>query len=75
MAEQMHVSGAPSDITSFLERLDASSEAMPKRLKQCAAFTRRHLHLIAVSTVSEMAKACEVAPSVYMRFCQALGFS
>ncbi|MEO0760503.1 MAG: MurR/RpiR family transcriptional regulator, partial [Pseudomonadota bacterium] len=48
---------------------------MPRRLKQCASFTRRHLHLIAVSTVSEMAQACDVAPSVYIRFCQALGFT
>lgn len=48
---------------------------MPKRLKQCADFTRRNVHLIAVSTVSEMARACDVAPSVYVRFCKALGFS
>lgn len=66
---------APDSVTELLERLDAHMDGLPKRLKQCADFTRRHLHLIAVSTVSEMASACDVAPSVYMRFCQALGFS
>ena len=66
---------APASVTELLERLDASIDTLPKRLKQCAAFTQRHLHLIAVSTVAEMARASGVAPSVYMRFCQAMGFS
>jgi DNA-binding MurR/RpiR family transcriptional regulator len=67
--------GPPESVTELLRRLDAGIESLPKRLKQCAAFTRRHLHLIAVSTVADMASASGVAPSVYMRFCQALGFS
>lgn len=75
MSDQTSPSQAPGSVTELLERLDASMDGFPKRLKQCAVFTRRHLHLIAVSTVSDMAHACEVAPSVYMRFCQALGFS
>lgn len=75
MNEQTSLSSAPGSVTELLEKLDASMGSFPKRLKQCAGFTRRHLHLIAVSTVSDMAQACEVAPSVYMRFCQALGFS
>ncbi len=75
MKDQNPVLDAPRRVTDVIERLDAVMEDLPKRLKQCASFTRRHLHLIGVSTVSEMAKACDVAPSVYMRFCQALGFS
>ena len=75
MNEQVPVPDAPGNVTELMEKLDASADGLPRRLKQCADFTRRHLHLIAVSTVSEMAKACDVAPSVYMRFCQALGFS
>lgn len=66
---------APGSVSEFLERLDEIQEDLPKRLRQCAEFTRRHLHLIAVSTVSDMAKAAGVAPSVYMRFCQVVGFS
>lgn len=66
---------APGSVTEMLRRLDETSGAMPRRLKQCADFTRRHLPLIAVSTVSEMAEASDVAPSVYIRFCKALGFS
>lgn len=73
--DQIAVEAAPESVSDFLERLDSLSEALPKRLQQCASFTRRHLHLIAVSTVSDMARASGVAPSAYMRFCQALGFS
>ncbi|SDF27393.1 transcriptional regulator, RpiR family [Salipiger thiooxidans] len=65
---------APTSVTELLERLDAETEKLPKRLRQCATFTRGHLHLIAVSTVAEMAEASGVAASAYMRFCQALGF-
>ncbi|RLQ85210.1 MurR/RpiR family transcriptional regulator [Notoacmeibacter ruber] len=66
---------APTTVTEAMSRMDALIESAPKRLRQSATFTRRHLHLIAVSTVSDMAKAAGVAPSAYMRFCQALGFS
>ncbi|MHA3978820.1 MurR/RpiR family transcriptional regulator [Halovulum sp. GXIMD14794] len=66
---------APGSVSELLEKLDGMAATLPNRLKQCAEFTRRHLHLIAVSTVSDMAKASGVAPSVYMRFCQALGFT
>lgn len=65
---------APQSVTELLERLDTETEKLPKRLRQCATFTREHLHLIAVSTVAEMAEASGVAASAYMRFCQALGF-
>ena len=75
MHNQVHPSTAPHSVAEALERLDGAIDDLPKRLHQCARFTRDHLHLIAVSTVSEMAAACEVAPSVYVRFCQALGFS
>ena len=75
MNEHQTVASAPQTVSDLLERLDARADDMPRRLRDCASFTRRHLHLIAVSTVSDMARASGVAPSVYMRFCQALGFS
>ncbi|NRG16250.1 MurR/RpiR family transcriptional regulator [Rhizobiales bacterium] len=75
MSEQTPLQAAPGSVSELLEKLDGTIDGLPKRLKQCASFTRRHLHLVAVSTVSEMAGASGVAPSVYMRFCQALGFS
>lgn len=75
MTKLAEMQTAPESVSELLERLDAQMEDLPKRLRQCADFTRRHLHLIAVSTVSEMAQAADVAPSVYMRFCQAVGFS
>lgn len=75
MAEQRTTVDAPKTVTELIERIDATAPGLPKRLGQCAEFTRRHLHLVAVSTVAEMAHAAGVAPSVYVRFCQGLGFS
>ena len=75
MSENEGIATPPTNITQTIERLDQMQDELPKRLKQCASFTRRHLHLVAVSTVSDMAKASGVAPSVYIRFCQAIGFS
>ena len=75
MPDPATVQTAPRRVSDMLERLDAMADGLPKRLRQAADFTRRHLHLIAVSTVSDMAAASGVAPSVYMRFCQVLGFS
>ncbi len=75
MNDRPRVGVPPGNVSDLLSLLDSRSDSLPKRLRQCAVFTRRHLHLIAVSTVSEMATASDVAPSVYMRFCQALGFS
>ena len=75
MDEKVVSPAAPGGVTELLVRLEDHADDLPKRLRQCAQFTRRHLHLIAVSTVSEMARASDVAPSVYIRFCQALGFS
>ncbi|UWQ19970.1 MurR/RpiR family transcriptional regulator [Jannaschia sp. W003] len=65
---------APETVAALIARLDGDAERLPRRLRQCAEYTRRHLHLVAVSTVSQMAGAAGVAPSVYVRFCQALGF-
>ena len=70
-----HGAGPPRNVSQLIDALDRAAEALPKRLIQCAAFTRRHLHLVAVSTVADMAEAAGVAPSVYMRFCKALGFT
>ena len=75
MEDQAPKDTPPASASDVLSWLEGAQDSLPKRLQQCATFTRQHLHLIAVSTVSEMAEAAEVAPSVYMRFCQAMGFS
>ncbi|MGY9046666.1 hypothetical protein P775_24835 [Puniceibacterium antarcticum] len=69
------VEAAPASISELLERLDRTTAAMPKRLRQCADYLRAHINLVAVTTVADMATAAGVAPSAFMRFCQALGFS
>ncbi len=65
----------PETITQLLARLDRIGGALPKRLRQCAEYLRANINLIAVSTVAEISAAAGVAPSAFMRFCQALGFS
>ncbi|SEM91774.1 transcriptional regulator, RpiR family [Loktanella fryxellensis] len=64
----------PATVADVLARLDHLSATLPKRLRQCADQLRGNLDLVAVSTVADMAAAADVAPSAYMRFCQALGF-
>lgn len=66
---------APDSIKAFEERLVQVSDALPKRLKQCADYVATNKDRIAVSTVAEMAEGAGVQPSAFMRFCQILGFS
>lgn len=66
---------APESISELLARLDRQTANMPKRLRQCAEYLRVNINLVAVTTVADMASAAGVAPSAFMRFCQALGFS
>ncbi|MEN3791397.1 MurR/RpiR family transcriptional regulator [Fulvimarina sp. MAC3] len=66
---------APASIAELLERLDRMEDSLPKRLKQCSVQLRNNMHLIAVSTVADMAAGADVPASAFMRFCQALGFS
>lgn len=69
------VQDAPESISELLARLDRQAAIMPKRLRQCAEYLRANINLVAVTTVADMASAADVAPSAFMRFCQALGFS
>ncbi|RFC63477.1 MurR/RpiR family transcriptional regulator [Fulvimarina endophytica] len=66
---------APESVAELLGRLDRIDEDLPRRLRQCADFLRHNLHLVAVSTVADLASAADVPPSAFMRFCQSLGFT
>lgn len=66
---------APTTIDSFLERLGAQADTLPKRLKQFADFIAINPDRVAVSTVADLAEAAGVQPSAVMRFCQEMGFS
>ncbi|MER0238007.1 MurR/RpiR family transcriptional regulator [Fulvimarina sp. MAC8] len=66
---------SPATIAELLDQLDRIEAGLPKRLKQCSIHLRRNMHLVAVSTVADMAAGAEVPPSAFMRFCQSLGFS
>lgn len=66
---------APASVAELRERLAEISEALPKRLRQCADYFAANLDRIAVSTVAELAAGADVPPSAVMRFCQILGYS
>lgn len=65
----------PASPREFLDRLHARSEALPKRLRDCADYFAANHERIAVSTVAEIAQGAGVSPSAVMRFAQAMGFS
>lgn len=67
--------GPPTSVEEFRERLAATTETMPRRLRQCADYVAANTDRIAVSTVAELAAGADVPPSALMRFCQILGFS
>ena len=65
---------APETVAAFDLRLKEISDALPKRLRQCADYIAANSDRIAVSTVAELAQGAGVPPSALMRFCQILGF-
>lgn len=66
---------APASVAELRARLALVSDALPKRLRQCADYFSANLDRIAVSTVAELAAGADVPPSAVMRFCQLLGYS
>ena len=75
MAEVEPSTRAPRSVEELRERILAVSDALPKRLRQCAEHVLANPERIAVSTVAELAQGAGAQPSAFMRFCQALGFS
>lgn len=65
----------PRDYTTLRALLGERAPALPKRLKQCAAFALAHPQAMALSTVAEIAEQAGVQPSALVRFSQALGYS
>lgn len=66
---------APGSVEDLRARIEEMADALPKRLNQAAQYVLKNPERIAVSTVAELAEQAGVAPSAFMRFCQALGFS
>ncbi len=66
---------APTSVEEFRHRLILMTEALPRRLRQCADYIAANTDRIAVSTVAELSAGADVPPSALMRFCQMLGFS
>lgn len=67
--------GIPDTVDELRARILQVAGTLPKRLQQVARYVLNNPEKIAVSTVAELAEEADVAPSAFMRFCQALGFS
>src|SRR5918995_6254134 len=65
---------APEDYERLRSLLLSRREAMPKRLKQLAAFAVEHPEEVAFGTVAGIAEHAGVQPSTLVRFAQTLGY-
>ena len=66
---------APQDYESLKRRLIEVEPALPKRLRQAAAFALDHPDEVALGTAARIAARAEVQASTLVRFAQALGFA
>ena len=66
--------GAPADYEGLRAQLLARRDALPKRLKQLAAFALARPEEMAFGTAAEIADHAGVQPSTLVRFAQALGY-
>ncbi|WP_246505064.1 MurR/RpiR family transcriptional regulator [Microvirga antarctica] len=65
---------APEDYEGLRQLLLHRREAMPKRLKQLAAFALAHPEEMAFGTVAGIAEHAGVQPSTLVRFAKSLGY-
>ena len=66
---------APQDFDALKRRLVEIEPALPKRLKQTAAYALRHPDEVALGTAASVAQRAQVQASTLVRFAQALGFA
>ena len=66
---------APQDFEALKRRLIEIKPALPKRLRQTAAFALEHPDEVALGTASSVAERAEVQASTLVRFAQTLGFA
>jgi DNA-binding MurR/RpiR family transcriptional regulator len=64
----------PEDYEGLRSLLLARRDAMPKRLKQLAAFALEHPEEVAFGTVAGIAEHAGVQPSTLVRFAKSLGY-
>src|SRR3712207_9590471 len=68
------VSETPGDYEGLSTLLLSRRDAMPKRLKQLAAFALEHPEDVAFGTVAGIADHAGVQPSTLVRFAKSLGY-
>ena len=66
--------GSPQDYDVFASRLEARAGALPKRLRQVAAYLTEHPDEIALGTAAAVAARAGVQPSTLVRFAKALDY-
>ncbi len=68
------VTETPGDYEGLRALLLSRRDAMPKRLKQLAAFAMEHPEEVAFGTVAAIAEHAGVQPSTLVRFAKSLGY-
>src|SRR5215213_9500641 len=71
---RMEEKTAPEDYEGLKVLLSHRRDAMPKRLKQLAAFALAHPEEVAFGTVAGIAEHAGVQPSTLVRFAKSLGY-
>jgi len=65
----------PETLAALRDTIAAQHEQLTGRLRDAARFLIDNPHEVALSTVAELGKRSNIAPSAYIRLAQALGFS
>ena len=65
----------PETLAELRDNIAARHEQLTGRLRDAARFLIDNPHEVALSTVAELGKRSNIAPSAYIRLAQALGFS
>jgi DNA-binding MurR/RpiR family transcriptional regulator len=65
----------PETLAALRDCIAAQHEQLTGRLRDAARFLIDNPHEVALSTVAELGKRSNIAPSAYIRLAQALGFS
>ncbi|MDR7284998.1 DNA-binding MurR/RpiR family transcriptional regulator [Pseudomonas corrugata] len=65
----------PETLAELRDNIAAQHEQLTGRLRDAARFLIDNPHEVALSTVAELGKRSNIAPSAYIRLAQALGFS
>ncbi|HCP54989.1 MAG: transcriptional regulator [Pseudomonadaceae bacterium] len=65
----------PENLAQLRDAITAQQEQLTERLRDAARYLIDNPHEVALTTVAELGKRSNIAPSAYIRLAQALGFA